>query len=197
MEAVVTVINPSRVLMLVQNVHFLPMGPWGTTPCSPGLIHAWSRLGGAIAVSEFVGGYLTQHGGLTPDKLMVVSPAAWGCFGQPPFPNFGALVHQQMTNGPAQGSHVGTAHPSSSCSSSGSVPVIAMLKITPEKGADVFLQLAEALPNYQFVGVCGDPSITTKGLPNVTLLPPQDNIDDILSRVWVVIVPSLWQVRPV
>ncbi|MEW5318984.1 MAG: hypothetical protein WDW38_010162 [Sanguina aurantia] len=53
---------PGQVLALVQNIYFLPFGPSGTTPSSPGLIAAWASLAGVVAVSDFVAGYLHRWG---------------------------------------------------------------------------------------------------------------------------------------
>ncbi|KAG2437925.1 hypothetical protein HXX76_005541 [Chlamydomonas incerta] len=60
-EAVVGAAPPRRCVALVQNVHFLPLGPSGTGQRSPALLEAWRRLGGIVAVSGFVAGYLRQH----------------------------------------------------------------------------------------------------------------------------------------
>lgn len=60
-ETVVGAAPPRRCVALVQNVHFLPLGPSGTGPRSPALLAAWRRLGGVVAVSGFVAGYLQEH----------------------------------------------------------------------------------------------------------------------------------------
>lgn len=122
-EAVVGAAPPGCCLALVQNVHFLPLGPSGTAPRSASLLRAWSaeRLGGVVAVSRFVAHYLQRHwpgqggggeakggaagsqgeggdaGGLWPlAPVHVVPLAAWGVFGSPPFPDLGAEVEQEL-----------------------------------------------------------------------------------------------------
>ncbi len=49
-----------RCLAMVQNVHFLPFGPSGTSRRAPALMRAWSLLGGVICVSRFVSEYLEK-----------------------------------------------------------------------------------------------------------------------------------------
>jgi surfactin synthase thioesterase subunit/glycosyltransferase involved in cell wall biosynthesis len=65
------------------------------------------------------------------------------------------------------------------------------------KGIDIFLALADAFPDVQFAAV---PTWGTnerdraalRARPNVTMLDPVDNIDDLLRRTRVLLVPSLW-----
>jgi len=65
------------------------------------------------------------------------------------------------------------------------------------KGISIFLDLAGRLPHVRFAAV---PTWGTNqadraalaGLPNVTLLDPADNVDEILRRARVLLVPSLW-----
>ncbi|PNG99276.1 hypothetical protein TSOC_014950, partial [Tetrabaena socialis] len=60
-EAVLAAAPRGRCVALVQNVHFLPLGPSGTGPRSRPLLAAWSRLAGIVAVSRFVADYMRQH----------------------------------------------------------------------------------------------------------------------------------------
>ncbi|GFR43227.1 hypothetical protein Agub_g4284, partial [Astrephomene gubernaculifera] len=60
-KVVTSAAPPRRCLALVQNVHFLPLGPSGSGPRNPSLLAAWGRLAGVVAVSEFVADYLRIH----------------------------------------------------------------------------------------------------------------------------------------
>ncbi|KXZ45041.1 hypothetical protein GPECTOR_59g649 [Gonium pectorale] len=77
-EAVLAASPPGRCLALVQNVHFLPMGPSGTGPRSASLLSAWHRLGGILAVSAFVADYLTRHWPLPPATAGAAAATADG-----------------------------------------------------------------------------------------------------------------------
>jgi hypothetical protein len=85
-----------RVLVLVQNVHFLPFGPEGTGPRRPGLLAAWAAAGGAVAPSAFVADYLISSGGLARERVVVAPHAAWGAFGAGPFEDAGARAAARL-----------------------------------------------------------------------------------------------------
>ena len=65
------------------------------------------------------------------------------------------------------------------------------------KGIDIFLALAEAMPEVRFAAVptwganAGDLERLGRHA-NITLLAPADNIDDVLRRARVLLVPSVW-----
>jgi len=65
------------------------------------------------------------------------------------------------------------------------------------KGISIFLALADRFPEVRFAGVptWGTNQADRAALasrPNVTVLDPADNVDDILRRTRVLLVPSLW-----
>ena len=65
------------------------------------------------------------------------------------------------------------------------------------KGISIFLALADRMPEVQFAGVptWGTTQTDRAALAsrsNITLLDPVDNVDDILRRTRVLLVPSLW-----
>ena len=65
------------------------------------------------------------------------------------------------------------------------------------KGIDIFLALADAVPDVAFAavptwGTNARDRAALEARPNVRLLPPVDNIDDLLARTRVLLVPSLW-----
>lgn len=77
------------------------------------------------------------------------------------------------------------------------LPTIGMLKLSLDKGASVFAQLAERLRGrYAFVAVAADDdarALRAAGqLPgNVQLLVPQEDVGAALAHMWLVLVPSL------
>ena len=65
------------------------------------------------------------------------------------------------------------------------------------KGIDIFVALAARLPHLQFAavptwGTNAQDLAALRSRPNITVLDPVDNIDDLLRRTRVVLVPSLW-----
>eukprot|EP00798_Chlamydomonas_sp_ICE-L_P006091 gene6091-2686_t len=120
----------------------------------------------------------------------------FGCFGVAPFADLGQSIVQKLAAG-----------------TEAERPVVGVLKLTPEKGCSIVLELANRMPHLDFICVAGDPKELAhrishldfiyvagdpkvealfKQSPNVKIVEPQANIDDVLSRVWVVLAPSLW-----
>jgi hypothetical protein len=112
-----------RVLVTVQNVHFLPFGPEGAGPRRPSLLAAWRCAGGAVAPSEFVAACVVDAGVLPRARVAVVPYAAWGAFGVGPFEDVGARVAVRLAVRGARGGgeEGGGAEP----------PTVLMLKLSP------------------------------------------------------------------
>lgn len=76
---------------------------------------------------------------------------------------------------------------------------VTFISPSPEKGLAIFLKLAEAMPNTEFMAVktvaWTKPwhEQLLKRLPNVTVKAASENVDEILRSTRVLIVPSLWQ----
>lgn len=219
MEACCAALPPSKLLLLVQNIHFLPLGPSGTAARTPALLQAWSQLGGVLCVSSFVARYVAQHAfllGLPPDRIYCVHYAAFGAFGSGPFPDYGTAAAPHLpwpppssnTTPPAGGS--GSGNSSSDNAACGMQqqgpagpsshqpawrPTIGCLKLSPEKGGALFLDLAGTLPQLQFLAVCGDPVLQAAAaqLPNVTTISPQSDVNAVLQHITVLLAPSVWQ----
>lgn len=74
---------------------------------------------------------------------------------------------------------------------------VSMVNPCAVKGITIFLELARRMPHLQFAAV---PTWGTtpaeleelRRVPNITLLPRMDNIDDLLRRTRVMLVPSVW-----
>jgi glycosyltransferase involved in cell wall biosynthesis len=74
---------------------------------------------------------------------------------------------------------------------------VTMLNPCLEKGVDIFLALARALPEVEFAAVRGwgtDTALlhTLQDVANIRLYEPADDLDDILTSTRVLLAPSLW-----
>ncbi|GLC74883.1 hypothetical protein PLESTF_001567800 [Pleodorina starrii] len=183
-EAIVAAAPPRRCLSYVQNVHFLPMGPSGTGPRRPELLSAWSRLAAVLAVSEFIADYVRRHwpSASSPDSVpaapvRVVPLAAWGVFGQPPFPDLAAVARPQLrawraapAAAPAPLDAPVPIRPAVAAPPPPPPPPpvvdVAVLKLTPEKGASIVVELARRMRGrVRFRVVTGDPAAASALAP--------------------------------
>jgi surfactin synthase thioesterase subunit len=76
-------------------------------------------------------------------------------------------------------------------------PYVTLVNPCAVKGIAIFLDLADAFPELRFAavptwGTNAEDRAALERRPNVTLLPPVDNINDLLTRTRVLLVPSLW-----
>lgn len=76
-------------------------------------------------------------------------------------------------------------------------PYITMVNPCLVKGITIFLGLAKALPHLQFAavpmwGTTPEDLEALQLLPNMTILPARDNVDEIFAQSRVVLVPSVW-----
>jgi hypothetical protein len=205
MEACSATFPPKTLLLLVQNIHFLPLGPQGTAARSPALLRSWAQLGGVLCVSSFVAHYVAQHAvplGLPPQRIYSVHYAAFDAFGKGPFPNIGASAAAQLpwpapnptTNSSSSGPQEGAQDAQGSSSHNSGTPTVGCLKLSPEKGGAPFLDLARACPQLHFLAVCADPALQAAAaqLPNVSTTAPGD-VSTLLQHMTVLLAPSLWQ----
>ena len=75
--------------------------------------------------------------------------------------------------------------------------LITMINPCAVKGISIFLEVVKRLPNYQFGvvpgwGTTAEDRRSLVRLPNVQFLPNAQNIDDLISRTRVLLMPSLW-----
>lgn len=198
LEAADAAVGASRLLLLVQNTHFLPFGPAGCTARRPASLAAWSRAAGAVCVSRYVASYVLRHMlplGMHPARLWMLHPAAVGAFGRGPFPDLGmtqlasgAVPWPRAVVADADSNVVAPSPPPSP------PPVVGCLKLSEDKGSPLFLGLAALLPELPFVGVCADERAAAAAavLKNVQLLAPAADVGSPLAQMTVLLVPSLW-----
>lgn len=203
MEACSASFPPRSLLLLVQNIHFLPVGPQGTAARSPALLRGWAQLGGVLCVSSFVARYVAQHAvplGLPPQRIYCVHFAAFGAFGRGPFPDYGTAAAQLLpwtadgSTSSSSGAQQASQQAPGNTSHNRGAPTVGCLKLSPEKGGALFLDLARALPQLHFLAVCADPTLQAAAaqLPNVSTTAPGD-VHSLLQHMTVLLAPSLWQ----
>lgn len=153
---------PDRVVLLIQTVIQLPFGPQAIQES-----RKQSELIGAaraiIVISHYLRRYLEEHGGLASSVF------------QPPVYGSGPFSSLANFDG----------------------GFITMINPCDLKGLPIFTSLARAFPDLPFAavptwGANEDVLDTLQRLPNLRILTPADNIEDILARTRVLLVPSLW-----
>ncbi len=153
--------DPFRVVYLARTTLALPFGP-DASLASETRTENLRRVAGIVAVSRYVEEYVERWGGMEAVTLPI------SLHGKGPFPNLGRF-------------------------DSGFVTMVNPCGI---KGISIFLELVKRLPEFPFAAV---PMWGTKEedlraleqLPNVQLLPPVEEIDRLLARTRVLLVPSL------
>jgi len=155
-------IDPARVILLLQTVCHLPFGPHARQP-SKRQRALMARAFRRAVISEYLREYLEVHGDL--DSMVVRLPV----FGPGPF-----LAREGSQGG-----------------------FVTMINPCVEKGLSIFLGLAAAFPQVPFAAVPtwgADAAVldALSAVPNVTIVPPVDDIDEILRDTRVLLAPSLW-----
>ena len=155
---------PDRVAFLVHNHRHLPFGPLAAREDAAQA----ERLRSAralLVMSRYSRDYVARHGGLT------ATPVALPVDGPGPAPRLGAPGNRFVT----------------------------LIKPIAEKGGGLFLALADRFPGVEFAAVATwgrspDAAVLAalRARPNVHLLPPADDIGEILRQTRVLLVPSLF-----
>lgn len=71
---------------------------------------------------------------------------------------------------------------------------VTMINLNENKGGLILKQVAEAMPHIKFLAVTGGYGKQfTKQPDNVTVLPPQDNMDEVYSKTKLLIMPSTYE----
>lgn len=152
----------SPIVYLAHTPNCLPFGPASFFPSNSGS-SLFHKVSAVIAVSQFCYNYIQRWGGVEPIQLYLP------IYGQPPYPHFSNYREGFIT----------------------------MINPCGYKGIDIFLQLSQAHPELQFAGVpsWGTTSNDLQRLhaqPNITILDAHPNIDTILQRTRLILVPSLY-----
>lgn len=153
---------PNRVLYLAHTTLVLPFGPGGFVNSSA-KADLLARCAGIITVSQFMKRYIHQYGGM---EAVVFQPPLYGT---PPFSHFDNASKGKIT----------------------------LINPCAYKGIDIFADLARQRPNLAFGavptwGTSAEDEALLATLPNVTVIPARDNIDDIFAETRILLVPSLW-----
>ncbi|HEX4496513.1 MAG TPA: glycosyltransferase family 4 protein [Thermoanaerobaculia bacterium] len=155
---------PDRVIFLVHNHRHLPFGPLAAQE-NAAQVERLSHVRALLVMSRYSRDYVAHHAGLeaTPVTLPVDGPG--------PPPQLGAASNRFVT----------------------------LIKPIAEKGVDLFLALADRFPGVEFAAVATwgnspDAAILAalRARPNVHLLPPADDVGEILAQTRVLLVPSLF-----
>src|SRR6266545_830340 len=152
------------VIYLSHTPAFLPFGPQAFYP-SERRSRMLAQAAGIVAVSRFVAAYIRRWGGLTA----AVFP--FPLYGPRPFPDFGSRDADGF---------------------------VTLINPCAVKGISIFLELARSLPQVRFAavptwGTTPDDREALAAQPNVTLLPPADDVDRIYEKTRVLLMPSLWE----
>jgi glycosyltransferase involved in cell wall biosynthesis len=69
---------------------------------------------------------------------------------------------------------------------------VVLSNVNPNKGGDLLIKLARAMPDIEFLGVRGGygKQVSTDELPNLRYIPHTNRITDVYKQAWVVIMPS-------
>jgi surfactin synthase thioesterase subunit/glycosyltransferase involved in cell wall biosynthesis len=152
----------SRVVFLARATLALPFGPDCAFP-SPAKTDLLRQADRVVAVSRYVASYIRRWGGIDANALPI------SLLDPGPYPSLGRLENEYVT----------------------------LVNPCAVKGISIFLALADQFPNFAFAAV---PTWGTNprdraalaARPNIHLLDPFDNIDDLFRRTRVLLVPSLW-----
>lgn len=152
----------ARVVYLVRATIALPFGPDSGLP-SEFQTEALRQADGIVAVSEYVAGYARRWGGLNAVHVPISLLDPGG------HPRLGRFENR----------------------------FISMVNPCAVKGISIFLALAERFPHADFAAVptWGTTAANLSALrsrANITILPPFDDIDDLLRQTRIMLAPSLW-----
>lgn len=153
---------PQRVVYLAHDTISFPFGPLSFEARADKAV-LFQRLAGMIAISQYVSDYARRWGNVASTVL------GMDVYGAGPHPRFGRFDAGHVT----------------------------LINPCAYKGLPIFLELARLMPQVPFAGVLTwgttpDDRAALERLPNISLWPPVDDIDDVLRRTRVLLVPSLW-----
>jgi glycosyltransferase involved in cell wall biosynthesis len=157
---------PGHVVYLAHTPQFFPFGPasWNPDREAAGLL---AEAAGVVAIGHCVADYIARWLGR---EAVVIHPPIYGAG---PFSDYGGLDAGLDTG------------------------LVAMINPCAVKGLSIFLEIAARLPETEFGvvpgwGTTGSDRRALERLPNVRFLPNARNIDEVLARTRVLLMPSLW-----
>jgi len=153
---------PSRVILLLQTIVQLPFGPLSVER-NPKYTELIRKAKAIIVISRFMQNYIHEHGGLDTNLLSLP------VYGAGPFPDLSGFDRGFVT----------------------------MINPCELKGVSIFIGLAREFPDIEFATVPtwgADQNLINRlqELPNIRILKPADEIEEILSQTRILLVPSLW-----
>jgi glycosyltransferase involved in cell wall biosynthesis len=154
--------NPSRTVVIAQSI--ITHLPTESANAIEDQIRAvLRRAAGIITISDYMRDYIKRWSGL--DSTIIHFPS----FGNGPYTHFHNFDSGYVT----------------------------MVNPCVYKGIRIFLSLAEKLPHVKFAavlfwGTSAEDRAALERLPNVEILQPSPNLDDIFAQTKVLLVPSLW-----
>ncbi len=151
-----------RVVYLAHTPQFFPFGPASWNPDREGA-ELVAEAAGVVAIGHHMADYIARS--LGRDAAVVHPPI----YGAGPFADYGNFVSGLVT----------------------------MINPCAIKGLPIFLETAARLPEIEFGvvpgwGTTADDRHAIERLPNVRFLPNARNIDEVLARTRVLLMPSLW-----
>jgi len=153
---------PARTVFVSHSTSTLPFGPDCRAP-DPGKARLFGRVAGAVGTSRYMQDYIARWGGR--ESLAFYYPV----YGEPPFAACGRFDEGHVL----------------------------MINPSDVKGVRIFIELAGRLPEFTFAavptwGTTPSDLLDLMRLPNMTLLMPSENLDEIFARARALVVPSLW-----
>ncbi len=152
----------ARVVYMVRATIALPFGPDAAFP-SAAKTESLRRVDGMVGVSQYTADYVRRHSGIQAVHVPISMQD------KSPIPALGRFDNE----------------------------FVVMVNPCVVKGVSIFLALADALPEVGFAGVptwgtTEEDIAALNARANVTVLEPDDNIDNILRRARVLLLPSIW-----
>jgi surfactin synthase thioesterase subunit/glycosyltransferase involved in cell wall biosynthesis len=152
----------ARVVHLVRATIAVPFGP-DSGMASAARTEMLRHADGVVGVSEYVARYVREFGGMDAIHVPI------------------ALME------PGEFPHVGRFEN----------PFVSMVNPCAVKGISILLALAESMPQVQFAavpvwGTTAEDMAALRRHQNIAILPPVENIDELLKQTRVMLVPSLW-----
>jgi glycosyltransferase involved in cell wall biosynthesis len=155
-------VAPGRIVYLAHTPQFYPFGPASWNPDRQAT-QLVCRARAIVAIAQTTAKYIEEYCGAPAD---VIHPPIYG---NPPWPQFGSFDEGYVL----------------------------MINPCVVKGIEIFLELARRMPEYTFAGLAGwgttsKDRAAMSAFPNVRILEAVPNIDAVLQKARVLLMPSLW-----